>query len=397
MRERDQAVDQRERPEPIEDPLAGIGSLILRSHRRGYAVPAPIKPSLLERGPERVDTPGVDPTAFRWHVVSSPMGAGSHRGILAVLALALALAPGLALTGAAQPIVDENPWQDRRVLHIAHQGGETEAPSNTLYAFETAVEKGADVLELDVHATEDRHLAVIHDATVDRTTDASGRVDNMTLEELKTLDAAYWFVPGEGADHTADEEDYVYRGVATGEVDPPEGFTANDFKIPTLDEVLTRFPDMLVNIEIKATAPDTQPYERLLAQRLAEHDRGEDTIVVSFNDHSTEAFRAFNQDVSTATGTAETAGFWATARGPAPGTPSHHHALQVPVTFEGIRVVTEDFVDDAHANGYAVHVWTIGDRATMNELVDMGVDGVMTDRPTVLEDVLQDRGVVWNG
>src|ERR687891_2110449 len=86
---------------------------------------------------------------------------------------------------ASAQIPPGNPWLDRRVLNIAHQGGEIEAPSNTLFAFKTAIDKGADVLELDVHATADGELVVLHDTTVDRTTNGTGRVDRLTLEQIR--------------------------------------------------------------------------------------------------------------------------------------------------------------------------------------------------------------------
>lgn len=315
--------------------------------------------------------------------------------VIVVLTLAVMALPAGGMADDA-PVVEENPWTDRRVLHIAHQGGETEAPSNTLFAFKTALEKGADVLELDVHQTADGHLVVIHDTTVDRTTDEEGRVDGMTLAEIKALDAAHWFIPGQGATHDNPEEDYVYRGIATGDEDPPEGYEANDFTIPTLEDVLETFPDTMINIEIKRTAPDTVPYEQDLAELLAEHDRGDDTIVVAFQDQSTELFKGFNQEVDTATGTIETAVFKASSMEAGPGSPSHHVALQVPITYEGIEVVDEGFVEDAHANDMAVHVWTIGDEETMRMLIDIGVDGIMTNTPTLLEDVLQDEGVAWD-
>lgn len=162
----------------------------------------------------------------------------------------------------------DNLWLERRVLNIAHQGGEIEAPSNTMYALKTAVEKGADVLEIDVHATADREIVVIHDAEVDRTTNGTGSVDEMTTEQVQALDAAYWFVPGCGTCHGRPEDEYTLRGYATGEKELPEElerFSPEDFRVPTLREVLETFPEMLINIEIKATAPDTEPYERELA------------------------------------------------------------------------------------------------------------------------------------
>lgn len=299
----------------------------------------------------------------------------------------------LPASGTATAQITTNPWMERNVLNIAHQGGEIEAPSNTLYAFKTAKEKGSEVLELDVHATADGELVVIHDATVDRTTNGEGRVDSMTLEEIKELDAAYWFVPGCGTCHDEDERDYIYRGVATGETrfrGNPHKYDANDFKIPTLREVLQTFPEDFINIEIKATAPDTQPYEQELAELLAEFDRADDTIVVSFLDHAVEVFKVHSSAVSTATGTGKAGLFWASSQGPAPGAPNpRYHALQVPIEFNGVTVVTEDFVADAHANDLAVHVWTINDRETMEWLIEIGVDGIMTDRPTLLERVLK--------
>ena len=314
---------------------------------------------------------------------------------LLVTTWALAAIAGLGAPAAVaqSPLADlDNPWLERRVLNMAHQGGEIEAPSNTLYALKTAREKGSDVLEIDVHATADGELVVIHDATVDRTTNGAGRVDSLTLEQIKALDAAHWFVPGCGTCRNRPAGEYTLRGLATGEREiPPElaGFEPNDFTIPTLREVLETFPRALVNIEIKSTAPDTAPYEEELARLLAEFGRTRDTIVVSFLDHATERFKLFAPEVDTATGTGQAALFWASAQGPAPGAPNpRYQALQVPIQLEGITVVTPEFVQRAHASGLAVHVWTINDRAEMEWLVGIGVDGIMTDRPTLLEEVL---------
>ena len=298
----------------------------------------------------------------------------------------------MAANAAPASLLAENPWLERRVLNIAHQGGEIEAPSNTLYALKTAQQKGSDVLEIDVHATADRELVVIHDATVDRTTNGSGRVDAMTLEDIKKLDAAHWFVPDCGTCHDKPDAAYSLRGYATGEQKlngQMKDFEPNDFTVPTLREVLETFPDEFINIEIKATAPDTTPYEDILADLLAEYGRTSDTIVVSFLDHAIEKFKVHAPDVHTATATGESALFWASAQGPLPGAPNpRYQALQVPIQLNGITVVTPEFVERAHANGFAVHVWTINDRSDMEWLIEIGVDGIMTDRPTLLEEVL---------
>jgi glycerophosphoryl diester phosphodiesterase len=221
----------------------------------------------------------------------------------------------------------------------------------------------------------------------------------MTLAEIKALDAAYWFVPDCGTCHGQRDVRYRYRGMATGDRPFPQqvaAFEPNDFTIPTLREVLETFPDMLINIEIKATAPDTTPYEQALAALLAEFGRTSDTIVVSFMDHSVELFKLFAPNVHTATATVETALFYASAQGPLPGVPNPRYvALQVPMVFMGITVVTPQFIERAHANGLAVHVWTINDQATMEQLIEWGADGIMTDYPTVLERVLKAAGVLY--
>lgn len=307
--------------------------------------------------------------------------------------LPCALVTWLAVAPAASAQLPENPWLDRRPLNIAHQGGENEAPSDTLYAFGTALEKGSDVLEMDVHITSDGHVVVIHDATVDRTTDGSGSVEQKTLAEVKQLDAAHWFAPGKGTTHSEPESAYVYRGVATGAKPPPPGYTANDFTIPTLREVLQRWPDRLLNIELKPTVAKSGTLEKAVADLLAEFNRKTDVIVVSFNDQSVEVFKALAPDVHTATATGETAAYWASSQQALPGAPNPRYvALQVPEVFAGVTVITPDFIDNAHDNGLAVHAWTINDRPTMEKLLDWGADGIMTDYPTLLEQVLDERG-----
>ncbi|HUR24979.1 MAG TPA: glycerophosphodiester phosphodiesterase [Candidatus Thermoplasmatota archaeon] len=295
-----------------------------------------------------------------------------------------------------EPSAAHGSWMERHPLNIAHQGGENEVPSATMYAFKTALRKGADMLELDVHVTSDGELVVLHDTTVDRTTDGSGAVETLTLAEVQALDAAYWFVPGRNAVHDALASDYLLRGIRTGAKDPPPGCTPEDFRIPTLREVLTEFPDVMMNIEIKNGPPQGAGYERALADLLSEFGRGDDTIVASFIDSWTETFRAYDMEVSTATGTAETGLAKGGSLALAPGVPSlMHEAFQVPIEFEGVPVVDADFVADAHAHGMVVHVWTIDDPATMRWLLDIGVDGIMTAEPTVLEQVLQERGTLW--
>ena len=325
------------------------------------------------------------------------------RSYLAAALTAASLVPAAAALAAPAPDA-HNAWMERRVLNIAHRGGAIEAPENTLFAYEQALAAGADVLEMDVYITADDEIVVLHDDTVDRTTNGSGSVGDLTLEELKDLDAAYWYATGRGTSHDADEADYIYRGIATGEKRPPKRpkpergrYDPNDFRIPTLQEMLERFPDEMMVIELKPGPDETGAYEAAVADLLTSFGRTDDVIVVSFLDSHLEIFKTLAPDVDTAVATAQAGLFWASSQGPLPGTPSvRHKALQVPPTL-GVTVVTPDFVTDAHANDLAVHVWTINDAAEMASFLDMDVDGIMTDAPSTLEALLQERGITYTG
>jgi glycerophosphoryl diester phosphodiesterase len=297
---------------------------------------------------------------------------------------------------AAGAAVEPNPWLEQRVLNMAHSGGEREAPTNTMYAFERAVERGADMIELDVQSTRDRRLVVLHDATVDETTDGSGKVEAMTLRRVRRLDAAYWFVPRRGTTHDAADRRYRFRGVRTGDRPAPEGYQRSDFAVPTLAQVFRRFPGVPINIEIKGTKDsDTASYlrtGRLLAELVNESGRS-DVVVTSFNDAAVADFHARSPQTALAPGMQELMTYFLGGARPIEGTV----ALQVPVEYSGIPVVTREFVARAHADGYAVHVWFSGtapdDGATYNAMIDACVDGLMPARPTLLERILDRRGI----
>lgn len=258
------------------------------------------------------------------------------------------------------------------VLHISHRGGSAEAPENTLHAFKRAVRLGTDMLELDLHATADGEVVVCHDASVDRTTDGTGRIRDLTLAELHRLDAAHWFSPGTGATRTAG--DYPLRGRASQD---------DDLRIPTLRALLEALPDTAMTMELKTGPPNAPAYHEAVAALLEAYDRP--VIIGSFSDSVLEAFRAHAPHRTTSASQTEATMFWAEQTVPAG---RNIVALQVPPTFEGIEVVTEPFVVAAHDRGLAVHVWTVDEPQEMRRLLDLGVDGIMTDRPTVLAEVL---------
>ncbi|MGO9198352.1 MAG: glycerophosphodiester phosphodiesterase [Acidimicrobiales bacterium] len=283
----------------------------------------------------------------------------------------------------------DNPWLRRRVIAYAHQGGAREAPSSTLYAIARAVEVGAPAIELDVHATADRQIVVCHDPTLERTTSETGEIRHRTLAELQEIDNSYWFVEGEDVKTGRPEASYTLRGRAPAD---------HRYGIASLEEILEQFPGVILNLDIKRTAPEVEPYEDVLAELLRRHGRSDDVIVASFNDAATESFSRYAPEIPTSAGTTTTSEFYRSARagGKAPESVARHVALQVPATFGAITVVDERFVDAAHAAGLAVHVWTIDDRKEMERLLDVGVDGIISDSPSVLTALLAERGVAWH-
>ena len=282
-----------------------------------------------------------------------------------------------------------NYWLDRRVLAYAHQGGAWEAPSSTLFAIRSAIGLGATGIELDVHATLDRQLVVCHDASVDRTTNGSGHISELTLAQLRNLDNAHWWAPGADVTPGLPVGEYPLRGRVPG--DPELG-------IATLVEVLELLdghPEVVLNLDIKGTAPDVQPYEDLLAATLADFDRTQGVIVTSFHDSAVRAFSEIAPGVDMAAGPLASAEFWRDVQAGVQPAELPYAALQVPISYAGYTVVDERFVASAHRQGVAVHVWTINEEKEMDRLVDLGVDGIITDLPALLVGLLARKGVAW--
>ena len=280
-----------------------------------------------------------------------------------------------------------NPWTARRVLSYAHQGGAWEAPSSTLFAIRRALELGCTGIELDVHATADRHLVVCHDDTVDRTTDGHGPIHTLTLAQLRSLDNAHWFIPGADVTPGRSPDAYPYRGRAPGDV---------DFSVATLAEVLDLLeahPRVALNLDIKQTAPVVEPYEAELARALLERDFGERVIVASFLDAATDIFSAHAPGIATSAGTLAVATFLRAVRQEEKSPEMRHVALQVPRAHGDIVIVDEQFVVAAHDAGVAVHVWTVNDEPSMAELLRLGVDGIISDVPTTLVGLLAAEGL----
>ncbi len=276
-------------------------------------------------------------------------------------------------------------WITSTPLLYAHQGGAKEAPSSTVFACREALAAGANALELDVHRSADGHLVVCHDRTVDRTTDASGDIASLTLAELQLLDNAYWWIPGELAIRGRDERSYPHRGRAA--TDPA-------FRISTLEQILIEFPSTVLNLDIKRRGTNGNGYEREIADLLRRHGRTNDVIVASFHNESLAAFREYAPDIATSMGPRDVTRLLAAlVPGVRPRIRFHPSivAAQLPIHARQIPLVTKRLVDVAHHHGLAVHVWTIDDPAEMHRLLGLGVDGIMTDRPSVLSCVVRGR------
>ena len=318
--------------------------------------------------------------------------------MLRLAALSLAVFLLAAATASAQ---SGNRWirGDRAPLNIAHQGGEDEFPSNTMYAFRKAVGAGADMLELDIGVTRDGKVVVLHDTTVNRTTNGRGTVASKTLKAIRRLDAAHWFAPRarDHYDHDLPRRAYRFRGVATGDREPPKGFRPADFRVPTLSEVLRAFPRIPINVEIKGRTPDEETREYVrnaeALARLLRRTKRRNLIVASFQQAAVDRFHELVPRIDLSPGITGAASWLLSGGSPGEGVA----AFQVPITFEFggtvIEVTTPDNVARAHREGYAWQNWFSGDDrdapATWRRLIDMCVDGIMTSRSTALERVLR--------
>ena len=274
---------------------------------------------------------------------------------LASLAILYAVLAITAETAPSHPLTESLP---RRPLFIAHQGGDGLWPSNTMTAFKGAAALGVDMLEMDIHMTTDGVIVVMHDTTVDRTTDGSGEIRALTFAELQALDAGHDWTPDEGAT-------FPFRG--------------QGISVPALTEILDAFPDIPLNIEIKQAEPSMAgPFCDL----LREYGRAEDVLVPSFSTEVILEFREVCPEVATAMAETEIRPYYVLSRlflseiySPSA------EAVQVPEERGGIHVLSQNFVDASHARGMEVHAWTINDVEDMERILALGVDGIITDFP----------------
>ena len=256
-------------------------------------------------------------------------------------------------------------------IAIAHRGGAGEAPENTLEAFEIAITLGYTYIETGAHLTRDGVLVAFHDERLDRVTDRTGAIAELAICELEAADAGNTFSLDGGSS-------FPFRG--------------RGIRVPRLEEILVRWPAVRVNIDPKSDAC-VGPLAALL-DRLGAWER---VCVGSFSDRRLRQIRTRGRGrACTSMGPHAVAlARLAATSGVMPRLGAD--CVQVPIRQGPIRIVSKRFVEAAHRARLAVHVWTINDEATINELLDSGVDGVMSDRIRQLREVFTRRGLPLTG
>lgn len=243
---------------------------------------------------------------------------------------------------------------------IGHRGCAGEVPENTLASFERGLAAGARILETDLHLTRDGVPVLLHDDDVGRVTDGRGRVADLALAELRALDAGHHFSPDGGQSHP-------YRGAG--------------LRIPSFEEALAAFPEARFNCELKENLPDL--VERTL-ELVADAGCAERTLLTAANDDLMRTLRervaASGSGVALGASAGEVLAFVRAALDDAPPPPGVM-ALQVPAAFGAGPLVTDRFVAHARDHGIAVHVWTVNEPEEMTRLLDLGVDGLISDYP----------------
>ncbi len=256
----------------------------------------------------------------------------------------------------------------QRPLVIAHQGGDGIWPGDTMYAFENAVEIGSDVLEMDAHITKEGQIVLMHDETIDDTTDGTGLIEDLTFAELKQLDAAYKWTNDDG-------KTFPYRG--------------QGIQVPALEEVFQKFPQMHYVIEIKLTE---NPIDKPLCDLIRQYGMQEKVMIASFHDEAMRNFRETCPEVATSASRTEVRNFVLLGKVFLSGfIAPEYQSIQPPYDPKeslNIPIMTERFIREAHAKNIKVEPWTVNDPELMKQYIEWGVDGIMTDRPDLMIEVL---------
>jgi glycerophosphoryl diester phosphodiesterase len=243
---------------------------------------------------------------------------------------------------------------------MGHRGAKGSLPENTFVSFDRARQEGVNILESDMQITKDGVVVLFHDDTVDRVTNGTGLVEEFTLAQLKELDAAYSFSLDGGVT-------FPLRG---------KGHT-----VPTLKEAFDRYPDMRFNLDLKSKNPKL--VEKVI-ENIRDNNREDTVALASFYHKPIKKVRKQAEkaglDIMTCASNFEIVKLLVASK---LGLPSYKKpmALEVPRKSGSINVITDKFIKYAHDNNHHVIAWTINDKKEMSELIEMGVDGIITDYP----------------
>jgi glycerophosphoryl diester phosphodiesterase len=333
--------------------------------------PVPAATAAPETNPPGTEPAGTEPPATQPRATEPPATDAPTTTSAPAPTVALSAFPTVdALVNAGYPV------------NLAHAGGDQDAPHSTMFAFREGRAAGADALEMDVQLTSDGVLIVQHDDTVDKTTNTTGPVIGLALDEIQALDNAYWFSPQCWPCQDRPAEEYIYRGMRTGEVPAPDGYSPDDFRVETFQTIAEAFPDLVLDVEIKGSFPDAIPVVERLATEIEELGLTKRVVVVSFNDDLLDAFHELAPDVALSPGLTRLTEWFLNGAEVEP----HFTIFQVPPFQADIEVVNAATVERLHDEGRVVWVWpddasTQENAAFYDVLIDTGVDGIITGRP----------------
>ncbi len=247
-------------------------------------------------------------------------------------------------------------------LRFAHRGSRVLWPENTAGAFQGAIDLGYKYIETDVRITSDGVVVAFHDATLERTTNGAGPVDRWDFADLQRLDAAWWF-DAEGG--------YPRRGTGV--------------KVQALSELFEMWPDAYFNIDLKGSN-----LEWAVADVIKRHGKENSVMIGSFVDHRIAKFRRITRgEVGLSAGPASVLMMVAASRvGRTVRRPVQ--AYQLPFNYKSVPI-DRKLITAIHKAGAQLHTWTVDEAADMHRLLDLGVDGIVTDRPDTLNEVLRER------
>ncbi len=256
----------------------------------------------------------------------------------------------------------------KKFIIAAHRGDSGEYPENSLESFQAAAKLDVDMIETDLHLTKDHHLVVFHDDSVDRTTDGTGKIKDLTLDELKELNIGYNFTKDGG-------KTFPFRN--------------KPLRILTIEELFQSFPNIVFNFDLKDNDPNAAVK---LSELIKEYNFAKKVVVASFHPHIIEKFRKLSPNVITAAHPKEIRStlllqktkLWRFKKN------FPFDVYEMPPMYNQRQLVTPQFIKNVHRKNLPILLWTINERHDMEKYIKMGVDGIFTDYPSLLLNIYKE-------